>query len=186
MNFLETIFQHMGQAATRPVLQEVRENRIVSTSGAELLSSIQTARAFLRKAGLKKGDRCVLLAHNSIRWAALDLALMADGILVVPLYARQAAGELVTIMKDCSPALICCGDESLSASIAQTWLDSPRLVLFDEVFAPAADASNLGDAPLALSETDPITIIYTSGTSGVAKGVVLTVGNVSHMVPCTT
>ena len=184
MNFLETIFQHMGQAATRPVLQEVRENRIVSTSGAELLSSIQTARAFLRKAGLKKGDRCVLLAHNSIRWAALDLALMADGILVVPLYARQAAGELVTIMKDCSPAFICCGDESLSASIAQTWPSSPRLVLFDEVFAPAA--GGLDDAPLGLSDSDPITIIYTSGTLGVAKGVVLTVGNVSHMAPCTT
>jgi long-chain acyl-CoA synthetase len=186
MNFLDTIFQRLGHAAARPVLQEVREGRIVSATGEGLLLSIQAARAFLRKAGLKKGDRCALLAHNSIRWAALDLALMAEGILVVPLYARQAAAELVAIMKDCLPALICCGDDALRAGIAQNWADAPRLVLFDEVFATTADPRSLDDAPLALSDSDPITIIYTSGTSGVAKGVVLTVGNVSHMVPCTT
>jgi len=61
------------------------------------------ARAFLTQKGLKKGDRCGLLAHNSIRWVAMDLALMAEGLIVVPLYARQAPAELVAMMKDCSP-----------------------------------------------------------------------------------
>ena len=48
------------------------------------------ARTFIASKGLKRGDRCGLLAANSIRWVAMDLALMAEGLIVVPLYSRQA------------------------------------------------------------------------------------------------
>jgi long-chain acyl-CoA synthetase len=185
MNFLETIFTNLRASAARPLLQETRGPRIVSATGRELLDQIRVARIYLRKAGLKRGDRCVLLAHNSIRWVALDLALMAEGVILVPLYARQAATELVTIMQDCSPALVCCGNETLRKSIVAAWPHPPRLVLLDDVFAPGG-APHLPDAPQALAAGDPATIIYTSGTSGVAKGVILTMGNISHMVPCTT
>ena len=47
----------------------------------------------------------------------MDLAIMAEGLIVVPLYARQAPAELVAMMKDCSPALICCGDAALRDGI---------------------------------------------------------------------
>ncbi|MFQ5816748.1 MAG: AMP-dependent synthetase/ligase [Terriglobia bacterium] len=184
-NFLETIFHRLAQAPDKPVLQEVREGRIVSASGSELLASIRVARAFLAQAGLKKGERCVLLAHNSIRWTALNLASMAAGILVVPLYARQSPAELVAMMKDCSPSRICCGDETLRDTIARTWPGAPPMALLEEIFAGDV-TSAVVEAPRALTDTDPITIIYTSGTSGEAKGVVLTVGNLNHMLPCTT
>ncbi len=186
MNFVENIFQNLRQSSDRPVLQEVREGRIIAVTGGELLASIRAARAFLRRQGLKKGDRCVLLAPNSLRWAAVDFALLAEGILAVPLYARQAPAELVAMMKDCSPSLICCGDQALREAISRQWPDAPPRVLLDEMFAaPGADAGTVGDAPAALADADPVTIIYTSGTSGEAKGVVLNVGNLSHMVPCT-
>ena len=185
MNFLEKIFANLLASTGRPVLQEARGQRIVSATGRELLDQVRTARTYLRETGLKRGDRCVLLAHNSIRWAALDLALMAEGIIVVPLYARQAPGELVTIMQDCAPALVCCGDEILRSRIVAAWPQPPRLALLDEVFAPSG-AGDLPDLPLEIAGDDPVTIIYTSGTSGVAKGVILTMGNISHMVPCTT
>ena len=173
------------------MLQEVRDGQVIAASGAQLLASIQRARAFSHQAGLQKGDRSVLLAHNSIRWAALDLAMMAEGLIVVPLYARQAPTELVTMMQDSSPALICCGDSALRESISQHWPDSPRLVSFDEIFAgegeapgPAANSARATALPLA--DSDPVTIIYTSGTSGEAKGGILTAGNLNHMLRCTT
>ena len=56
---------------------------------------IAAGRRIPARAGIEKGDRCALLAPNSIRWVALDLAMMAEGIIVVPLYARQAPAELV-------------------------------------------------------------------------------------------
>lgn len=186
VNFLETIFHRLHEAADRPVLQEVREGRIVFASGGELLASIRAARTFLTRARLKKGERCALLAHNSIRWAALDLALMAEGIIVVPLYARQVPTELVGMMKDCSPSLICCGDVRLGNAMARHWPSAPPMHLFDEIFAQEAGTGAVSDAARDLADVDPITIIYTSGTSGEAKGVILTVGNLNHMLPCTT
>jgi len=49
----------------------------------------------LRSTGIQPGERCGLIAANSIHWIAIDLALMAGGIVVVPLYYRQTPAELV-------------------------------------------------------------------------------------------
>ncbi len=166
------------------MLQEVRERGVVGATASELLDLVQRARSFARSAGLKKGDRCALLAPNSIRWAALDLALMAEGVLVVPLYSRQAPKELAAMVRDSGAALICCADAGLRNALARELPQAPRTMLFDDVFA--ATGSGIPDAPVPLADADPVTIIYTSGTSGDAKGVVLTVGNISHMLTCTT
>lgn len=185
MNFLEEILHRLSQTPNRPVLQEVRDGQFVTATCAELRAQIRAARSFIRQSGLQKGDRCGLLAPNSMRWAALDLALMAEGVIVVPLYSRQAANELVTMLKDCGAALVCCGDEALRDGIAQNWPDNaPPLKLFEEIFATTA-MSEISDEPITLDDQDIITIIYTSGTSGEPKGVMLNVGNVTFMLGCT-
>jgi long-chain acyl-CoA synthetase len=120
-----------------------------------------------------------LLAANSIRWVALDLALMAEGLIVVPLYSRQSPAELIAMMKDCTPSLICCGDAALRDAIAQSWSAAPPQFLFDEIFA-GVEGVELDR--LQMGNDSPVTIIYTSGTSGEAKGVVLTAANVGFML----
>jgi long-chain acyl-CoA synthetase len=185
MNFLDDIFTRLESTREQVVLQEAHATGPVMATGGGLLGMVAGARAFLRGAGLQKGDRCVLLANNSIRWVALDLALMAEGIIVVPLYARQAPGELVEIMKDCQPARVCCGDASLSDAIKQDWPEAPRCVLFDEIFGQGS-SMNPQEPPKPRSPSDAVTIIYTSGTSGEAKGVILNHSNLSHMLRCTT
>ncbi len=157
---------------------------LVSVTGAELLAQVVQAREFLRAAGFSRGDRCALLAPNSIRWAAIDLALMAEGIITVPLYARQAPAELAAMLRDAQPSAILCGDAVLGEAISAAWPEAPRRVLFDELFS-ASDAPGARPS-LLLASTDPLTIIYTSGTSGEAKGVILNVGNLDHMIGCTT
>src|SRR5208283_4501302 len=99
MPFVGEIFSQLKAAAGTTVLQEIREGRVTGVTGAELLELIAKARMFLGSKGLQKGDRCGLLAANSIRWVAMDLAAMAEGLIVVPLYFRQAPAELVTMMK---------------------------------------------------------------------------------------
>src|ERR1700674_5452121 len=110
MNFLENIFSRLTQSASRVILTEAHAAGDRTATGADLLAQIAAARAFLRAAGLAKGDRCALVAPNSIHWAALDLAILSEGLIDCPMYARQAATELAAMLRDAEPSLICCGD----------------------------------------------------------------------------
>jgi long-chain acyl-CoA synthetase len=184
MNFIENIFHRLKQAPGHVVLREVRDGQFVTASAAELLTLIRTARTFIRRSGLKRGDRCGLLAPNSIRWAALDLALMAEGMIVVPLYPRQAPDELSHMLKDCGAAMACCGSEELRDGLAKNGQEgAPQVQLFEEIFA-ATPADEIDDEPMALNDSEVVTLIYTSGTSGEPKGVMLSAGNVTFMLGC--
>src|SRR5882724_7278140 len=185
-NFLEKVFAQLKRADGRVVLREICDDHFVSVTGRELLDQIQIVRLSLRNSGVQPGDRCALLAPNSIRWAAFHLALMAEGVIVVPLYSRQSPAELTAMMKDCQPRLIFVSDTTLGSGVAQSWPQAPRCVLFEEVLHESTPQPRLPDAPNARQDSDIVTIIYTSGTSGEPKGVCLNVGNFSHMLSCTT
>ncbi|HYT24612.1 MAG TPA: AMP-binding protein [Candidatus Polarisedimenticolia bacterium] len=185
-NFLEVILAQLKRASGRVVLREIHGDRFVSVTGRELLDQVQLLRLFLRNFGFQPGDRCALLAPNAIRWAASHLALMAEGVIVVPLYFRQAPAELAGMMKDCQPRLIFVSDAALGESVAHAWPEAPRRVLFEEALRESASQSRLPDEPNPRTDSDIVTIIYTSGTSGEPKGVCLNVGNLTHMLSCTT
>ncbi len=182
MTFLENILARLEEAPDAVFLRELRDGQTPAITGRVLLERITRARAFLLGQRLKKGDRVALLGQNSIDWVAIDLAIMAEGLIVVPLYARQARAELVAMMKDCAPALICCGDVVLRDGIVLEWPEAPPQPLFGDILTTKPGSK----APPRIEDADPVTIIYTSGTSGEAKGVVLTAGNIGHMLGCTS
>jgi len=189
-NFLENIFAQLHRGAGRVVLREIHVEQFVSATGRELLDQVRQVRAYLRTAGLRTGDRCALLAPNSIRWAVFDLALMAEGLIVVPLYARQSPAELAAMMRDSEPKVLFASDTALSDAALQAWTGDPsnvpRRVLLDEILQQPAPPQSISEFPNPRSDSETVTIIYTSGTSGEAKGVCLTTANVSHMLSCTT
>jgi long-chain acyl-CoA synthetase len=188
--FIEDIFVQLQESAGTQILAEICDGKVMPVTGGELLELIRKARTFIASKQLQKGDRCGLLAANSIHWVAIDLALMAEGLIVVPLYSRHSPAELIAMMKDAGPSLICCGEAALRDGIAQSWPEAPPQFLFDEIFA-GGDDGRLGRAQAEddrlrvenrVEENDAVTIIYTSGTSGEAKGVVLTAANVGFML----
>jgi len=184
-NFLENIFAQLKRADARVVLREIRGEQFVSVTGSELLEQVQRVRAFLHNSGVQPGDRCALLAPNSIRWVVFDLALMAEGVVVVPLYSRQAPGELIAMMKDCKPRLLFVSDAELGEGVAQAWQEAPPRVLLDQVLKENSPRTSLPDG-LSRADSDIVTVIYTSGTSGEAKGVCLNTGNLNYMLARTT
>jgi long-chain acyl-CoA synthetase len=177
--FIGEIFSQLQVAADTRILAEIRDGAVIGVTGSELLELVRKARTFIASKGLKKGERCGLLAANSIRWVAMDLALMAEGLIVVPLYSRQAPAELVAMMKDCTPSMVCCGDALLREAIVQSWPEVPPVFVFDEIFA-GVEGVQLNRPQMG--NDSAVTIIYTSGTSGEAKGVVLTAANVGFML----
>ncbi len=181
MTFLEQIFARLEKAAAEPVVGEVQNGeRLISFTGAEVLARVQRARGFIAARGLRKGDRAAIYARNSVRWIALDLAFMSEGVIVVPLDPRQVATETSSVLDDATPSLLFCGDQRALATIQASGAALPPTVLFDEVFAGEAAISS--SPPMHHADGDPVTIIYTSGTSGEAKGVVLTAGNIAFVL----
>jgi long-chain acyl-CoA synthetase len=191
-NFLENIFAQLQRNSGRAVLREVRGEQFVSVTGKQILEQVEHARLSLRRFHLQPGDRCALLAPNSIRWIAIDLALMAEGGIIVPLYSRQAPAELIAVMRDCEPRLLLVGEAALGNTVAQAWPSeagrAPRQVLFDELLPQASTSAEPTSptAPNPRRDSDLVTIVYTSGTSGEPKGVCLNTGNISFMLSRTT
>ncbi len=184
-NFLEIIFAQMNAARDRVVLRELRGGKFLSVTGGELLERIRVVRNYLKTAGVQPGDRCALLGPNSISWVAIDLALLAEGVITVPLYFRQAPADLVGMLKDSQPKLLLVNEVAAGDAVREAWSDAPQAITFDEILKPRT-ASAVVSSPVSRPGSDIVTIVYTSGTSGEPKGVCLTADNLSHMVSCST
>lgn len=179
-SFVERFLSNLEAHRERAFVVEVHASsaRLAPTRGALLRAMVEDARASLRARGVKPGDRVVLVAPNSTRWAAMDLAILAEGATAVPLYARQAARELADMIRDADPVLVIVGEPGLDTALAEAGVE--KRVLLDALF----EGRRLDpQPPAALAADHVVTIIYTSGSSGEPKGVMLTRANVEHMMP---
>ncbi|MGD2134287.1 MAG: AMP-binding protein, partial [Maricaulaceae bacterium] len=120
--------------------------------------------------GVGVGDRVASLAKNRVGLAMLHLACARLGAIYVPLNWRLSPAEIAALVEDCDPRLIC-GDAALDAAgLNGIGLDA----LEDEV-------EHAAPHPLAPTEPDrPSLILYTSGTSGRPKGVLLSERNLTE------
>lgn len=178
MSFVDRFLANLDAHRERAFVVEVHEDRLAPTRGALLRAMIEDARASLVARGVKAGDRVVLAAPNSTRWVAMDLAILAEGATVVPLYARQAPRELADVIADADASLVIVGEPGLDAALAE--LGVGRRVMLDTMF----EGRRLEPRPaVAIASDHPVTIIYTSGSSGEPKGVLTTRANVEHMLP---
>ena len=183
MSFLNRIFDNLRDHPERAKLIEVHTTQLRGTDGRGMLDLVAKARGFLSSRGVKPGDRVAILAPNSVRWVAADLAALASGAIVVPLYDRQEPKELAVMLRSAEPTVLLVGDDALGKTIGEAWSDrgDVEVATFDEVFS--ADGSEAG--PHQFEPDDTVAIIYTSGTSGEPKGVMLSRANVDFMIPRT-
>jgi len=183
MTFLNTVFENLAAAAERPAVVNVVGAELREVSGSALLARINHARGYLRSIGVAPGDRVGLLGTNHADWIALDLAILAHGAVTVPLFDRQDPAELASMLKDCGARAVLASTQALASALVSQIDTSTRVALY----ADALDYSWPNrEAPVSRPPSDPFTIIYTSGTSGEPKGVVLSQANIDFMVPQTS
>lgn len=132
-------------------------------------AAIEKARAALAALGLTAGDRLATIARNSADLLIAQQAAMRSGVIFTPLNWRLAPAELDAILADCTPALLL-SDGAVPGYAAPA--GTAMLEVSD--FAQRCQAAVPGARGPSRNAGEPAVILYTSGTSGVPKGVILT------------
>lgn len=148
----------------------------------------------LQQENLSKGDRVAVQLKNSIEWVAFEQAALGLGLVIVPLYVDDRPDNVAYIIHDAGVKVLLVNDDKqwqeLSVHINE---DSPlkRVVLLNSTHADSAQNNQilssveswLPEEPSHLQERggdpdDLATIVYTSGTTGRPKGVMLSHRNI--------
>ncbi|MFD6395893.1 AMP-dependent synthetase/ligase [Nocardia sp. NPDC060249] len=136
--------------------------------------------------GIGVGDRVLILGGTSFEWSAADFAVLSVGALAVPVYPTSSAEQIQHIVADARPSA--CFVETteqceLIGSAAgqdlrgRAWLLGSSLPALIEQGEPITDAE-ADERRLAVRADEVATIVYTSGTTGVPKGCLLTHRNI--------
>ncbi len=150
---------------------------------------VARCRAGLARHGLQRGDRIGIVSDNCVEWAATCYAASSLGAALVPMYAAQTADEWEFIIRDSGARLVIAGTTSIARALQERRGVLPGLEhLVSLVDAPGTEVSwaslvesSAARVPIVeVGPSDMAAIIYTSGTMGVPKGVVLSQRNLAY------
>ena len=190
---LAQVFHQQAQKyGDRVYLKDKRDKRWHDHSWSEVAGAAARLRAGLIQLGVRPGDRVAILADNCPQWVIADQAALGAGAIVVPLYTTSNVEEIGQILLDSGARIVAArGDENVKKIVKL----APQLKELESVIAIHPGASYGADGSLIPIRTlesvsggepagvfegtadDLATIIYTSGTSGPPKGVMLSHGN---------
>ena len=148
-------------------------------SYAQLHESAERWSALLAERGVAHGDRVAVLAQNRVEFIALLFGCIRRGAILVPLNWRLSAPELARVVANATPTLLIRESRFRAladAAVADAALDALQGIDFDHDVPELlrnADVRLAIASPLRRTE-DPTMLLYTSGSTGVPKGVMIT------------
>ena len=175
-----------------------------SISGEQFYRRVARLALTLQELGVRPGDRVALLSENRPEWSMADLAIMSSGAITVPLYTTLTPATCRYILAESECRVVFVSNSDFAEKISGCWPDLPRLehlltfggpvtrrvdgqivassglgsLTFDRDELTAEQAGRFEAAAAAARPGELATIVYTSGTTGTPKGVMLSHDNI--------
>lgn len=146
----------------------------------EVSSRVENLIDILNKAGIEPGQKVALLGNNMPNWAVSYFAITVSGRVVVPILPDFTAFEIINVL-DHSDAFAIIVSSKLEYKIHKHISDKlPLIIRMDTLEPVKVPTVSSSIQPTEPKQDDIASIIYTSGTSGASKGVMLTHSNLVH------
>lgn len=192
--FAHTVASHPSRPATRVLATDSptgwgrRDGEWLIQTWTDMAGRVDDAARSLIDADVAPGDRVLLFANNCPEWTIVDLACQQVGAIVVPVYATSTVDQIRHILTDSGATVAFTGSDSETSRVLDAVTDGqPRLVVslakpansdvawfVDFCATPSPDSvAELAARAEKWSGDDIATIVYTSGTTGAPRGVML-------------
>lgn len=171
--FYQRVQQNPDQVAYREFNKEGGEWE--SHTWASMGRRVARWRRVLQQHGLQAGERVALMLRNSTAWVVFDQAALSLGLVTVPLYMDDRADNIAYILREAGVSLLLLENQRQLNKLHDTedWPQEVQILRLDQAdeWLPEDDGADWRPHPGAAD--DLASIVYTSGTTGRSKGVML-------------
>jgi len=183
----DILFRNTKNFPTKKFLFKKKNELWSGKSYKNINKNVLTIAQSLIEKGIKKNDRVLLISTNRIEWVEIDFAIMTIGAITVPSFVTNSVKDNIYIIKNCNPKLIVFENKktlNLNKNILN-FFPKEKIILIDDhegfqSYSKLLDSNKFLKKIPNIKRSDISTIIYTSGTSGNPKGVILTHDSIIH------